>query len=617
MELVTLLNTLAHHYYVLNSPLVSDREYDSLMDELLVLERSYGAHPESPSQRVGGLSPSFDKIKHIEFIGSLKKASQPEDLQKWLNPQGAYVVQPKIDGLTLVLDYRSMGDGRMYLHQALTRGNGVMGEDVTPNAARIVDVPKYIRAPYNRLVVRGEAYISHSDFAKMTGYSSARNAATGFIRRKDVDPRDKRRVRFLAYSSLLPQHNLEDADILSLKQMGFSTPFCKVLKGDSVVAFCVGFDRDLLPYDADGLVVKLRSIQQQRSLGMVSGRPRGAIAWKFPANRVSTILKEVVWTVGMTGVVVPNAVLEPVDVGDAVISKATLNNMAYIESCDLRIGDRVVLVRSGGVIPKILGSLPAARTGTEKSILPPSRCPYCNDPVVERGAQIYCENSQCVAQIAMRLLNFTQRMGMKGLGESSIQSMVEGGVTAPYMLFTLSVDKLASMGISAPAKIRKMIMSKRVAPLHVVIDALSIPLIGKSTAREIAHKVKDLNEFSQLNPNKLDFLGIGPAATNSLSEWLISHRDEVINLAGVVTSKGTKSSGGLLEGKVFVITGTLSESRSKISALIESQGGIVTSSVSSKVDYLVAGEGAGSKLQQAQTKQVPILSEQELRDMIK
>ena len=656
-ELRDQINYHNYRYHVLDDPVISDAEYDRLVVELKAIEAKHPEWitPDSPTQRVGGVaSDRFPKVRHPAPILSLGNAFNGGEARAWwariskLVPEGrkvAFTVEPKIDGLTVVLHYR---DG--VFAQGATRGDGEIGEDITPNLRTVRAVPLRIPVPGGRgkkaappapprLVVRGEAFITVADFEELNRkqldagervFANPRNAAAGMLRQLDSRVTATRPITLLTYSIVdadgdTPRSQWQTLEYL--KAAGF--PVTDVARRfdalDAAIAYAEAWAgrRDELPYEADGMVIKVDDLDLQAELGVVGKDPRGAIALKFPAREATTRLLDVGINVGRTGVLTPYAILEPVVVGGVTIERATLHNFDDIARKDIRAGDRVIVKRSGDVIPYVAGPVVAARTGKEKKIAPPKTCPFSGDPVkrVEGEVAIYCPNRDCPGRLDRQVEHFVGKgaMDIDGLGEKIVQQLIEAGLVRDVAdLYALRREDLLELEGFAEKKADNLLAaiaaSKR-RPLDRLIGALGIRHVGGVAAEALAAHFGSIDKLLKASEAELTTIeGIGPTIAASIVEWSSSPRSralvEKIKRAGVnpKAQAAGKASGGL-RGKTFVITGTLSKSRDEIAARIKSAGGKVIDSVSKKTDYLIVGESPGSKLDKARSLGVTILDE--------
>ena len=654
-ELRKALNYHNYRYYVLNRPVVSDAEYDAMMDELREIETQYPEliRPDSPTQRVGSEpEEGFVKVEHPAPILSLDKASAREELFAWREriakllpvdaPPLAYTVEPKFDGLTVVLHY---DDGLLTL--GATRGNGQVGEDVTGNLRTIRALPLRIpRTPTGpeppaRLVVRGEALILLDDFAalnerlresKEEPFANPRNAAAGSLRQLDPGVTAQRPLFLYAYQivdadSAVPETQWET--LAYLQALGF--PVARDANRrfetlEAVADYCEAMTerRDTLPYEADGLVVKIDQRATRDALGTVGGRPRGAIAYKFPPQEATTDLRDVEFTVGRTGVITPGAVLEPVEIAGVTISRASLHNFDQVRERDIRVGDRVVVHRAGDVIPYVVGPVTDLRDGSERPITPPETCPSCGEPIAHPEDEVayLCVNAACPAQRVQRLLYFAHVMDVDGLGERTAEQLVAAGlVEDPADLYGLDKAALLTLEGFADKKADNLIESiagSKAPPLSRVLASLGIRGVGGTVAALLTETFGTLDALADASEEEMAAIeGIGPKIAASVRTWFARERNQEmvkkLRRAGVrlaASAEARAPTEGPLDGQTFVITGALSQPRKEIQAWIEAQGGKVTGSVSGNTDYLVIGENpGGSKYRKAQKLETPMIDE--------
>ncbi len=680
-----------YRYYVLDQPTISDAEYDALMRELRALEAEYPelVTPDSPTQRVGAPpAERFAKVRHREPMLSLANAFDEGDLRAWharvrklLGDDApiSYVVEPKIDGLAIALTYE---EGRLTL--AATRGDGVTGEDVTANVRTIKSVPLVLsvgdqgsgsreqgaevreqefnlnleapasdaRLPIPKLIeVRGEIYMRIADFERLNEqqahagekvFANPRNAAAGSLRQLDSRMTATRPLRFFAYGvgpvegvSLRSQWET----LHYLRALGFPVnPDIRRLEDiEAVIAYCREWmsRRDELPYEADGVVIKIDSFAQQRELGVVAREPRWAIAFKFPAREATTTLLDIVVNVGRTGKLNPNAILEPVVIGGVTVSNATLHNEDYIVSRDIRIGDRVTVKRAGDVIPQVIGPMVGARTGNERPWRMPQACPACGTPVVRRAgeADTYCPNRACPAQAVRAVEHWVSQgaMDIAGMGERQARQFIELGLISDVAdLYTLTAESFQGIEGYGPKRIQNLLAAidaSRERPLARLIFALGIPNVGSTLAATLAQHYRSLDALARASAQELESIeGIGPQVAERIAAFFADPENlaliEKLKRVGVRTAAADDeariASDGPLRGKTFVITGTLpSMTRDQASDLIRRAGGKVTGSVTKKTDYLVVGDDpGGAKYTRAQQLGIPMVDEAGLLRLI-
>ncbi len=645
-----------YEYYVLDTPTISDGQWDALYRELVDLERRYPdlRTPDSPTQRVGAApSPSFAKYRHGIPMLSLGNAFGQEELRQWqqrlarlLDGQSAhYVAELKIDGLAISLRYEHGA-----LVSGATRGDGEVGEDITPNLRTIRSIPLRLQGKAPALLeVRGEVYMRRSDFDRMNerriaagepAFANPRNAAAGAVRQLDPRITAQRPLRFFAYGAGLVEPKL-DADtqwhlLELLKTYGLpvnreARPFKKF---DELVEFCESWEhkRDSIDYGIDGVVVKVDSLAQQRSLGFVGRDPRWAIAFKYPPEEAQTRLISIEVNVGRTGSVNPYAVLEPVQVGGVTITTVTLHNADYVKEKDIRAGDIVIVRRAGEVIPEIVRPVIEARKGKH---LPeyrlPTKCPACGADVYrpEGEAMSYCTNGSCPAQFIERLVHFANVMDIEGLGYKLCISLAEHKLAQDVAdIYNLTEEKLLTLprlGEKSATNLLRNIEASKKRPLWRILYALGIRFVGGQNAQILAAAFPSIDELENASLEALQTTEqIGPKIAQSIVEYFEQKQNreviEKLREAGVTmreTSAVRRASGGHLSGKSFVLTGTLPTlSREEATAQILGAGGKVSGSVSKKTDYVVAGESAGSKLAKAQQLGVKIIDQSELEKLI-
>jgi len=646
-----------HRYYVLNSPLISDGQFDVLVDELHSIERCFPelVTPDSPTQRVSGEpAERFQKVEHPAPILSLDKATSREDLAAWLariskllpeeTPALSYTVEPKFDGLTVVLHYR---DGLFVL--GATRGDGRVGEDITTNLRTIPTLP--LRIPVDPdgppapayLVVRGEVLILLDDFAALNkrllsneepAFANPRNAAAGSLRQLDARITAQRPLRLYVYGIVTtngPTPTTQHETLNYLATLGFPLAGEIAVFNDleQVADYCESMveGRSALPYEADGIVVKLDDLETSAALGAVGGRPRGAVAFKFPAQEAITTLLDVEFSVGRTGIITPTALLDPVPIAGVTVSRASLHNFDAVTERDIRIGDRVVVKRAGDVIPYVFGPILDARDGDEVEIVAPTHCPSCGEPVVHPEGEIavYCINAVCPAQLVQKLTYFAGMMEIEGIGErTAIQLVGQDLIHAPVDLYTLTKDNLLKLEGFADKKADNLlaaIAGSKAQPFDRVLASLGIRGVGGTVAATLTAAFPTLEALKSAPPEAIASVeGLGPITARNIVDWFESpHHQAIVNKlrsAGLSLASARKPApvqgAEPFAGLTFVITGTLSRPRNELKQWITSRGGKVTGSVSTKTSYLVAGENAGSKLTRAQELGTPILSEDDL-----
>ncbi|MFO7322686.1 MAG: NAD-dependent DNA ligase LigA [Chloroflexota bacterium] len=658
-ELRELLHRYAYYYYVLSTPLVSDAEFDQLYNELRQIEEEHPEliTPDSPTQRAGSdLSEEFPKVRHPAPILSLSNAFSEQDLIAWeernlrLLPAGtklSYTLEPKLDGLTVVLEYANG-----VLVRAATRGNGIIGDDVTANVRTIRSVP--LRIPLNptgpkppeRLFVRGEILFLKHDFealnqrqieAGLPVYVNARNAASGAVKQKDSRITANRPLSAFFYGIVDSVGITLDKqwDILEyLRDMGFPiAPGSELFPTLSDIIQQIPTwesRRDSLDFEIDGIVVKVNDLRIAAELGVVGKDPRGAIAYKFPPREARTRLTAVQVNVGRTGRVVPNAVLEPVFIGGVTVSNASLHNYDMVKKLDIRIGDIVVVQRSGDVIPYVVGPVVELRDGDEIPITPPERCPFCETPLVqEEGAVDYlCPNRYCPERIYRQVEFFVSRgaMDIEGMGPQTVRTLIDKGfIRDTADIFTLQREPLLELERFGEKKVDNLLAAIEAArhrPLAQLITALGIPGVGSTVAAVLADRYGSIEALEKASVEELqDIEGIGPVLAPGIANWFADPFNrqllDKMRAAGVnMRAEEKQKKSNSLDGLTFVLTGTLPNlTRDEATKLIEAHGGRVSSSVSKKTSYVVVGDSPGSKADKAAKLGVPMIGEEELRKL--
>ncbi|HTX89612.1 MAG TPA: NAD-dependent DNA ligase LigA [Anaerolineales bacterium] len=667
-ELKQQINHHNYLYHVEDAPVISDAEYDKLLVELRQIEADHPdwVTPDSPTQRAGAtLSEKFEKVRHPRPILSLANAFGAEDARAWYErvcklddrvEKAKFVVEPKIDGLSVVLHYR---DGLFV--QGATRGDGEVGEDITANLRTVKAIPLKIPVaaapglslpPY--LVVRGEVFIPNAEFDKLNEkleeagektYLNPRNTAAGSLRQLDPSITAARPLTILVYQIVYSEGGSVPAsqwDLLEyLKALGF--PVTDVARRfddiGSAIDYTVTWDkrRDELPYEADGMVIKIDDLNLAAELGFVGKDPRGATAFKFPAREVTTRLLGIDVEVGRTGVLTPRASLEPVEINGVIVKNATLHNFDYIAEKDIRVGDRVLVKRAGEVIPYVIGPVADVRTGAEQPYQPPSACPACGQPVEHFEGEVawYCVNAACPAQLVRNVEHFVSKgsLDINGLGIKIVEKLIETGavkdVADIYYLKRADIleavtKKDRKTEKEPPGKIADNLLAaiaeSRRQPLSRLLTALGVRGVGEVSAGDLSRAFPSLDLLAKAGEEQLQTIsGIGPNIAAAIVDWFSRERNqkvlEKLKAAGVwpVGAASAAPADGPLSGLTFVVTGTLPTlSRDGVKEFIESHGGKVTDSVSKNTSYLVLGEAPGSKLQKAQALGVKIIGEEEL-----
>ncbi|HKG40352.1 MAG TPA: NAD-dependent DNA ligase LigA [Conexibacter sp.] len=651
-----------HRYYVLDDPVIGDDRYDALLDELRAIE---AAHPElltpdSPTQRVGGEPVSqLEKVRHLQPMLSLANARSDEELQGWIermrghlaregieNPVFEYVVEPKVDGLAISLLYE---DGQLV--RGATRGNGEVGEDVTHNLRTVGSIPLSIEDAPRRVEVRGEIYISLADFeqvnlrraeAGLSTFMNPRNSAAGAIRQLDPRQSAERPLSMWAYGigvsdGLGIASHWEALEWLRAHGFRVNPDVEKLASDAEVIARCRQWEeqRGALAFEIDGAVVKVSDYELQRRLGVVGRDPRWAIAWKFPPTTAVTRLLDVKWSVGKFGTLHPFAELEPVHVGGVTVKQATLHNEEDLARKDVRPGDDVIVLRAGDVIPQVLSPAPhvVEREDRGPAPFPPERCPICATPTVKPQDSVFthCPNRECPGRRWQLLSHFVSRgaMDVDGIGEKQVSMLMERGMVRTvadfYRLTEAQLVELDRFGEVSARNAVAAIEASKARPFGRVLFAIGIEGIGSITGRNIAQRFRSIEALMDASAEQIaDTPGIGPIVGQlihdqlqdpAVRELIRDLRDEVrLRLE----EEGPPPGEGPLADKIIVLTGTLpSLTREQATERILAAGGRVTTSVSRRTDYVVAGEAAGSKLEKAERLGVPVLDEPGLEALLR
>ena len=634
-ELVDTLNKYAYEYYVLDNPSVPDREYDKLYDELQILEGETGVREQdSPTRRVGGEPISaFTKHEHIHRLYSLDKCVTEDELSAFdervrkVVPDPTYTVEYKFDGLTMCLTY----ENGLFV-RATTRGNGVVGEDVTAQALTIKSFPLKIDRK-DVMEIQGEAIIRLSVLEKYNATAdeplkNARNAAAGAIRNLDPKVTEKRRPEIIFYNVNYAENGGFDSQLEIfdfLKRNGFRTfDFLRVCKNlDEVKAAIdeIEIGRRSIDVLTDGAVVKLNSVKEREILGYTDKFPRWAAAYKFEAEEAETTLRSIRWQVGRTGKLTPLGIVDPVELAGATVRKATLNNYGDILKKRVKIGGRVLIRRSNEVIPEILGALGDDGEAVEKI----SVCPYCKTSVLEIGANLFCPNEKCRPRVIAGLANFACKDGMNidGFSEKTAGALYdEFGIEKFSELYTINREKLISLDGFKDKKADNLLSaiekSKNVA-LPNFIFALGIDGVGKKTAKDLAKKLKTLDGIANASVEELASLDdVGEVMSKSIFDYFRSEKNkneiEKLLCAGVKIAEQTEVKSGSFSGEKVVLTGSLtSYTRSEAGKLVEERGGEIQSSVTKTTTLVIAGEAAGSKLDKAKKLGITVIGEEEFK----
>ncbi|EDM23048.1 NAD-dependent DNA ligase LigA [Caminibacter mediatlanticus TB-2] len=663
---VETLKKWAYYYYVLDNPLVTDEEYDKLYKEVEEYEKN---HPDevdktSPTQRIGDVVlDEFKKAKHITKMWSMEDVFDKNEFIDWVNrvkraignDNFSFYIEPKFDGASLNLVYKN-GE----LIRAETRGDGEIGEDVTLNAKTIKTIPLTIK--YKGLIeIRGEVVIKKQDFDKLNEerikkgeptFANPRNAAAGSLRQLDPKITANRPLLFYPWGVGYPIEVLISDEVSKeeyerdkkefiekfktyknimdfVYSLGFKEPpkrgECKASDIECVLKKYNEFVeiRDEIPVMLDGMVVKVNELNLLENLGYTAKYPRWMVAYKFPAIEKETIIEDVIVQVGRTGVLTPVAILKPIEIGGVIVERATLHNFDEIERMDIRIGDRVIVIRSGDVIPKITKVLYHKRTGNEKKIPRPTHCPVCGSEVLDEGAIIKCQNLSCPARVVNTIIYAASKncLDIEGLGESVAKLLYEKGLVKDIRdLFKLKVEDLEKLPLFARKKAENLVNAiSKVKGIECwrFVNALGIEHIGEVASKKICEKFGV--EFYKHSPEEFyELEGFGPEMVKSIAEYVKVNKDKIEELIKLIEPTNPKKEvvNSPFTGKTVVLTGSMSKSRSEIKEMLENLGAHVTNSVSKKTDYVIVGEDPGSKFEKAKKLGITILKEEDMWNMI-
>ncbi len=641
-EKVDLLKKYAYAYYVLDNPLVTDETYDALYREVEAYEKEHPdqKRPDSPTNRVGGpILEGFQKAYHIKRMWSMEDVFSLDEMREWLqrvekSVEGAsFICEPKFDGASLNLIYE-----KGVLKQAITRGDGIVGEDVTANARTIRSIP--LRIDHTPLIeIRGEVVIRKKDFDALnqerlkkgeSTFANPRNAAAGSLRQLDPSITARRKLFFYPWG--IGENSL-DRPLLSQKMefiyaQGFMRPplqhACMRLDEIEAAYRELVHKRDEIPVMLDGMVVKVDQITLQERLGYTVKYPRWMVAYKFPAVEKSTRIKDVVLQVGRTGVITPVAVLEPVEIEGATVERATLNNFNEIERLDVRIGDMVIVIRSGEVIPKITKVLTQYRTGRERKIPRPTHCPVCGKEVLDEGTLIKCQNLDCPARVVNSIIYFASKqcLDIDGLGEKIVEQLYRSGLVKSVLdLFSLRKEQLLKLEGFKEKKARNLLEAIEHAKgteCWRFVNALGIEHIGEVASKKICETF-GLDFLDVKREALLEIDGFGEEMAESFLEFVRVNRPLIERLRTLLhptVHRREEIANNPFKGKTVVLTGSMSEPREKIKEELEALGAKVTGSVSKRTDYVVYGEDPGSKYDKAKAIGVALISEREMRRMM-
>ncbi|MBK7764229.1 MAG: NAD-dependent DNA ligase LigA [Bacteroidetes bacterium] len=660
-----ILNFADWTYYVQDDPLLADVEYDTLFAKLKKIESHHPEliTPDSPTQRVAkGLNTEFTTVNHLVPMLSLENSYDAEDLIDWDrkcrelsgDENIEYCIEPKFDGASISLIYENDN-----FQRGATRGDGVQGDDITTNTKQIRSIPlsaKLSASNIKQIEIRGEVLLTKEKFKiyndkliadGLAPLANPRNAASGSLRIKDSTEVAKRGLDAFLYhvSNFTLIENVVVPEVMKthygslhyLEQLGFKTSIqhAKVVQGISnIIDICSEFEakRDELPYEIDGMVIKVNRLALQEKIGQTSHHPRWAIAFKFKARQATSKLLQVEYQVGRTGSITPVAKIEPVYVGGVTISSLSLFNDEVIKEKNLMLGDTVLIERAGDVIPYVVKSFPELRDGSEHEIVFPTHCPVCNETLYKPEAEAVwrCTNINCTAQIIERLAHYASKdaMDIRGLGDALVKKFFESGylhhISSIYHLPYEQMKGLEGFGEKSMQNLQAAIEKSKSQPLHRLLFALGIRFVGETTAKTLARNISHIRDLYTMNIEQLcTYEDVGIKVAGAIVDFF-SHPDNIhlideLEASGVNLQNNMKQviHGGELSGKTFLFTGTLSMKRSDAEAQVEAKGGSIIGSVSTKLNYLVVGEDAGSKLEKAKKLgTIHILSEQEFLDMM-
>lgn len=642
LQKVELLDKWAYAYYVEDNPMASDEEYDKLYHEVLDFEKLHPdkIDPNSPTQRVGGvIRDEFSKAKHIKRMWSMEDVFTNDELEEWVARveknigKVGFFCEPKFDGASMNLLY----DGGKLI-RAITRGDGVEGEEVTDNVRTIRSVP--LEIDYDGLIeIRGEVLIKKDDFEAINEerlsegealFANPRNAAAGSLRQLDSSITAKRKLVFYPWGlgeNTLAQNSLYEKMSFVYEQ-GFLSPPMRV-KCNSIEEIEAFYQkliskRDSIPMMMDGMVVKVDDVSLAEEYGYTVKYPRWMCAYKFPAVEKVTRVNAITLQVGRTGVVTPVAEIEPVNIEGAMISRATLHNFDEIERKDIRVGDSVIIIRSGDVIPKIIKVLSERRSGNEKVVHRPTICPTCGSELLDEGTLIKCQNLECSDRVINSIIHFAKKgcMNIDGLGSKIVEQLVGAGKIKDILdLYNLKYEDLQDLEGFKAKKINNLldaIVATKNAPLPKVLNAIGIEHIGEVAAKLLAKKF-GLSVVDASYDELIAIDGFGVEMANSLLEFMRVNKSVVLKLFEIIepsVETFTEAIDNPFKGKTVVVTGTMSVSRDEVKAFLENLGAKVASSVSKKTDFVIFGEDAGSKLTKAEELGVVTISEDEMRAMV-
>jgi DNA ligase (NAD+) len=658
------INKHNYNYYILTKPVISDEEFDKLLKELEKLESEHPEliTPDSPTQRVGSdLTKEFKPAEHKIPMLSLSNTYSEDELYDFdrrvkdglsSDEKVDYVVELKIDGASVSINYVNG-----VLKKAATRGDGTVGEEITNNVRTIKSVPLKIQKdkaiPYklNDFEVRGEVFMNIKDFEKLNKerakegektFANPRNSTAGTLKLQDPKIVAKRPLNTFLYNLISPRDELksQEENLSIIKKLGFKVNpnYRKCSSIEEVIKVCHEFEklREKLEYEIDGAVIKVNSIKQQNQLGSIAKAPRWAVAFKFKSKQATTVINDIVWQVGRTGAITPVAELEPVFLAGSTISRATLHNFDEIQRKDIRVGDTVIIEKGGDVIPKVVEVKLSKRSRSSKKTKPPEKCPACNSKLFKPEGEVayYCENTECPDQIKGRIEHFASRgaMDIEGLGESLIDLFVEKGFLKTYSDIYKLIDRkselvsIERLGEKSVTNLLKSIEKSKERPFDKVLFAMGIRYVGSGAAKKLASHFNNIDALIKASEEEItEVYEIGESISKSVKKFFNdTHNRKILDELkkvglkfSFVDRKDSVLKDNFFKGKNFVLTGTLSDySREEAGEIITNFGGNVTSSVSSKTDYVLAGEKAGSKLDKAKSLGIKIISESDLNEKI-
>jgi DNA ligase (NAD+) len=661
-KLIKDINEHNYRYYVLDAPVISDAEYDKLFRRLKELEENYQyVLPDSPTQRVGAPPlDKFEKVKHTEPMLSLDNAFSHDEVREFdlrvkkeLKKKGLtaeeieYTVEPKYDGLAMELTYK-----KGLLERASTRGDGYEGEDVTTNIKTIKAIPLKIEGVDipSEINLRGEVYLDLEEFEKLNKergkseeslFANPRNAAAGSVRQLDSSITEKRKLHMACYGVGAMKgidFKSQTEFIAWLHKAHFPTPqrFDVVRGIDAAIEQIKKIEeaRPKLPFEADGAVIKVNDFDLQKELGYKTREPRWAIAYKFPAHQGTTVIEDIIASVGRTGAVTPVAIMKPVRIGGVTVSRSTLHNWDEIDRKDIRIGDTVVVERAGDVIPHVVTVIKEKRTGNEKQFPPPKQCPVCGSHVMREEGEVAfrCIGLNCSAQVLERIMHYASRgaMDIEGLGEKTVELLYTQGLIKHFVdLYKLRKEQLLELSRFADKSAKNLIDAiekSKQTTLSRFLFALGILHVGEYAARQLARHFEKIEDLYHVKPaHIIEIKQMGGKLAESISGFFDEkenlHTLDSLKKLGLKISNpdyeaGTKKERGPLDGLTIVVTGSLSRPRNEIEELIERLGGRAAGSVSKKTSYVLAGEEAGSKLEKAKALGVKVISEEEFNNLV-